>query len=272
MVRPTRTPLQRIQDKGTGQDIARRFFYTFVTPSMITKQKYGAAWNMRDKTRKSFVMPIIQKYLSEWKAANFIDTSRIEIPITIERKNTKPYNLKSYGYLLNLEPLFSFCKIKEIEFSQEEKIFLKLLLLPDFTRNSILRWFPEVEKENDIITATLKYYARFCILRYSNMARDILENPGKYKKIIEHNKNIPKELINASSRLLKNIEKKYGMKSERIKSETFEVIKALAYKPHEDMFNAEDLLFRGYVSGISSKKTLVASCDRKIMQALGLGS
>ena len=163
MVRPKRTILEKIQE-GRGREIAVEFFKGFSSPSMVTKAIYPEACKMREG--KSFVMPIIQKTLDEWKKEGFIETASIEIPI--KKKRGKPYALNGKGYRLNLEPFYRYCKDKHnIEFTQEEKAFLYYMTYPSFARKLILTEYPS----EDIMNAVLKFHIRHYFMPYGELYR-----------------------------------------------------------------------------------------------------
>lgn len=267
MVKPKKTEIERIQE-GIGKDIAKLFFYTYRTPSQVTKIKYKDAWKMRnEKSQKSFVMPIVQNYLAEWKKRGFIETSKVKIPIKIERKKGKPYDLFSEGYLLNLGPLYDYCKGRGILFTEEEKSFLRLNFLSEDIREAILREFPN----EDIINAMLKYYSKNLIMRYFYILRDIDENPKKYRKekvkaekLNNPKDDLGKEMRKAHGRIITKLKRRYGAKSDKIIKD----FSTLRFFAHNLPTTPTNLLFRIYIDHLGEKDDFIPNLDRKFLTAL----
>lgn len=265
MPKPMKTELEKIQE-GKGKEIARAFFLTYTTPSSVTKEIYKDAWEMRNEgSQKSFVMPIIQNYLFEWKRKRFIETSRIKIPIKVERKKGKPYNLHSEGYLMNLEPIYMFCKEKGVEFTDKEKQFLNLNLLSEHIRKEIL----EENTKDDIINATLKYYVKNTIMKYFFLLRDVRENKKKYKKqtakaekINNPKDKIGKEMKKAHAKIMKELTKKFGSKENKI---IFDTIKVIAYDLPQNPSNS---LFISYLNKLEDGGEFIPTLDNKMLMAL----
>ena len=269
-MKPKRTWFENLQ-VGTGKKISRAFFLTYLTPSQVTKEQYPDAWNSRKiKTKKGFVMPIVKKYLDVWKEKEFIDTSRVKIPYKVERKKGKSYSLSSFGYLLNLEPLYIICKWdKNVEFTDDEKDYLNFLLLSENVREGILKEFPD----EDIVSATMKYYVKNFILRYDFLLRDLRENPKRYswaeKKSEELNNPTTKEgkmMKRVSQRLLKQIHRKYGG-NERERKMEFDTLQVIASSNPK---TTSDFTFIHYLQQVENKYEIVISTDRKILKALGV--
>ena len=267
MVKPKKTELERIQE-GKGKKIARAFFLTFTIPSLVTKELYKNAWKIRnEKTQRSFVMPIVQNYLSEWKKKGFIETSKIKIPVKVERKRGKPYNLFSEGFLMNLEPIYSYCKKKGIKFNDEEKQFLKLNLLSEDIRKEILKEYPN----EDIINATIKYYIKNTIMKYFFFLKDVRENPKKYKKQYKKAEELNnpktetgKKMKRFHKKIMKELQESYGSNTKKIILD-FDVIKIIAY---ESPTTPSKILFRTYLDEIMENKEFIQKLDNKMLLAL----
>ena len=177
MVKPKRTTLEKMQE-GTGKKIAQVFFLYYFPPSIATEIYYPNAWKMRnEKKKQSFVMPIIHNYLAEWKKEGFIEAKDMKIPI--KKEKAKPYTIDGKGYRLNLEPLYCYCKEKNnMEFTQEEKVFLDSLFFHKPIRLLVLREYPK----EDIMNAILKFYVKYFAL--SNIPFPKIENSTKNSKEI----------------------------------------------------------------------------------------
>lgn len=289
-----KTQLEKILS-GKTKKIARSFFEVYTIPNLVTKKEYKNLFDKRTmKHKKSFVMPLVNKCLNEWKRAGFIDISNMKVPFTIvKRKKGKPYNHYSYGYLLNLNPIYEFCKEKNIEFSEEEKLFLKHTLLDENLRRLILTEYPE----EDIIHATLKYYAKNYILFYNFLLRDIRENKEKYAeeyKEAEELNNPKDEIRRKMKKTSENISKKLAKKfNQPYKPLEFDVLKSFIYSekfiPVKKITNNNIKLkkilfklytnptgvlkkyyFRSYIRHIENKPEIVKSLDMKILNVLGL--
>jgi len=162
---------EMLTEKGKGKAIAREFFLDFKTPAQVTAKAYEFAWERRDK--KNFVVPKVQKLLSKWKKAGFIETK--DIKINVIRPGSKPYVTPGEGFRLNFEPFYSYCnEVKKFEFTEKEKEIISLELSSDVIRKQIL----EEHKDDDVINAIIKYYIKI--------------NVGLYDKI-RYIENIPKE-------------------------------------------------------------------------------
>lgn len=269
-MKPKRTWFENLQF-GTGKKISRAFFLTYATPSQVTKEQYPDAWNnRRAKTKKGFVMPIIKRYLEEWKDYEFINISRIKIPYIVEKKKGKPYSLSAFGYLLNLEPVYKICKEdKRIEFTKEEKVYLGSILLSVHVRKDILSEFPE----EDIVSSTLKYYIKNIVMRYNFLLRELRENPKRYKwaekKAMELNNPTTHEgktRKRAANKLLKELHKKYGNNANERKLE-FDKLKVIAIT---DAKTTADQLFVEYLRQLEKNYSVIISTDRKVLKALGI--
>lgn len=275
-MRTKKTWLENIQT-GTGKKVARAFFEDYKTHEEVTKELYPKAYKQirRAKIKKNYVMPIVTSHFKEWQTLGFFDKSKplrklnlIQLSfISEELKKNLKYLPKDYCLsLLNLEPIYKFCKERNIEFSDREKEFLKLALLSDHLRKDILKEFPE----EDIINAVLKYYAKNCILRYLYLLREIRENPEKYKKEKAKAEELNHPRTNEGKwakkwheKTLKAIEKKYGG-SNKITSD-FDEIKVIAYSlPITPATN----LFWDYLNTLEEEKDLISSLDAKILNAL----
>ena len=267
MVKPERTKLENIQE-GSGKDIARLFFKTYRTPSQVTKIKYNNAWRIRnEKSQRSFVMPIVQKHLSDWKKEGFIETSRIKIPVRVERKKGKPYNLFSAGFLMNLEPIYLFFKKEGYELTPEEKQYLKINLLFKDMRKEILKEYPK----EDIIHATIKYYTKNTIMKYFFLLKDIRENKEKYdkqfKKVEELNNpksKIGKEMKTARFQIINEIHKKYDLKKNKLVTD-FDIIKVVAYQLP---ITNSNFLLQNYLSEKENDNKFIEILDNKMLKAL----
>ena len=166
MSKQKRTPLEKIQSLET-KEVAKFFFYDYITPSIVTKKKHKKAWEKcREKNQQGFVMPYIKNCFKEWQREGFIETSLVKIPFLVERKKGKPYRLENYGYRLNLEPFYRYCKDNNVEFKPDEKKFVNGMLNPDIRMRLLI--LAEYPKE-DIITAILKFYVKRYPIAYGEL-------------------------------------------------------------------------------------------------------
>lgn len=284
MAKQKKTWLENIQE-GKGKEIARAFFLTYKTPTQITKEIYPEAFERaRIKTQKSFIMPIIATHFKNWQKEGFIMKSKMQIPVSFFKRRVKydkpelkvkrqeSKKLSTYhdwAYLLGLEPIYKFCKERGIEFTEEEKSFLKLNLLEEDVRADILEQFPQ----EDIINATLKYYTKHCIMKYFYLLRDIREHPEKYEKVKLRVKELnnptqsfPKALKTQLEKGMNSFNKKLGSKNENYKME-FDIIRVLAVNLS---FAPADRLFKAYTRAIKDNRSVVPSIDKKVMSVLNI--
>lgn len=173
--------------------------------------------------------------------------------------------------ILSFEPVYKFCEEKGIKFTEEEKSFLKLALLHEKLRKEILEEFPK----EDIINATLNYYAKNCILKYFYLLRDERENSDKYKeeRAKAEELNNPKDKLGkamkkASNKILKNPDKKFGFKEREHKIE-FNTIKSFVYSSKLEATPSLQLL-RIYLDELEKNRGLILSVDKKILSALDI--
>ncbi len=271
--------LNTLQD-NQGKKISRIWFREYNNQEGITKEFNPEAyerWLKRTDKKKvpRYVLPIINYYFQQWKELYFFDKSKplreIQHLLTEEARKKLRYVPKNYCLsLINLEPIFKFCKDKNIEFSEEEKSFLKITLLSEHIRKRILEEF----SEEDIINATLKYYAKNCILKYFYLLREIRENPKKYKKEMakaeELNKPTTKEgkqMKRWHNQVMKEMSKKFDMPLQQQKKE-FDTIKIIAYNLPPTPSN---LLFRmDYLDQLEDKRDMIISIDKKVLSALNI--
>ena len=157
MAKQKRTSLEKILTLETKK-VAKLLFYTYLTPSIITKIMHRKAWeNCKEKNQQGFVMPYIRDCLKEWKEAGFIEKSPVKLPFLVEKKTGKSYWLKNYGYRLNLESLYYYCKeIHNIDFTKKEKEVINKRVGLEVMRKRIFREYPN----DDIINAILKFYIK----------------------------------------------------------------------------------------------------------------
>ena len=123
-----RTPLEKIQTLGTKK--VARIFFNFMTCGFATRLLHETAWKRyREKNKSISSMRYIRDCFNEWKEADFIEKSPVELKYMIRKKNCKPYFLDNYAYRLNLNPFYLYCKEKKnIEFTQREKKLLNYIM------------------------------------------------------------------------------------------------------------------------------------------------
>jgi len=268
--------LKSIQ-KGRSKDIARELFLEYTTQERVSsrmnynrkklskgkKEFIKIFKNGKDKIVKKrtvhYVEPIVNRNFKIWKEKGFLTKSK---PLEIEHQNRWGNKQKKtiYWNIMNLNPLFCYCsEFKEIEFTEEEKKFLELFLIP--MRERILNDFPD----EDIINAILKFYSSNFPLKYFIAIRHNRDFPKKYlkekiKAITLNRKDHPlrkqKEMIDSY------FEKKFG-KSPPVNNE-WDEIKVWAKDP-----NREDL-FSYYYLQLEQNPELIESVDRKILKALDI--
>ncbi len=268
--------LEHIQ-KGKGKEIARLFFLTFSTQEEVSKLLYpnrkkkikGESKKKQKKEQKKehYVEPIVNIRSKEWENFGFFEKSK---PLYFKDK----WDREQYVYwkIMNLEPIYKFCKeYRKIEFTEEEKTYLKLLLLSKKIRKEIIKEYPE----EDIIFSTLKFYVKNLILRYSFLLKDIRENPKQYKKEIAKAEelNTPSNPFKKTfDKLQKENHKKY-FPDKNYKKRDIDIIKIVAMNEwNKDIKNPVKFLFNFYINEIETNKELVASVDNKILKALNLQS
>lgn len=271
--------LDTLQD-NQGKKISRIWFREYNNQEGITKEFNPEAykrWLKRTDKKKTprYVLPLVNHYFQEWKELGFFEKSKplreIQHLLTEEAKKRLRYLPEDYAlYILNLEPIYKFCKDKGIEFSDEEKSFLRVTLLSEDIRKGILEEFPD----EDIINATLKYYAKNCILKYFYLLREIRENPKKYKKEIakaeELNKPTTKEgkqMKRWYKKIMKEMYREFNMPFQEQKRE-FDTIKIVASNLSPTPSN---LLFKiNYLGELEDKRDMILSIDKKILSALNI--
>jgi hypothetical protein len=284
------TWLDTLQD-SKGKKISRIWFEGYNTQEGVTKrfnpEAYERWLNRKDKKKTPhYTLPIVVHLFQVWRDYGFFDKSvplrtlldrkykigNSEFPLFPKlKKEDLRYLPKNYALsLLNLEPIYKFCKDRGIEFSEEEKSFLKLTLLSEHIRKEILEEFPD----EDIINATLKYYAKNCILKYFYLLREIRENPKKYKKEMakaeELNKPTTKEgkqMKRWHKQVMKEMYKNFNMSFQQQKRE-FDTIKIIACNLPATPSN---LLFRmDYLGNLEDKRDMILSIDKKVLFALNI--
>ena len=173
--KPKRTPLEKIQTLQTMK-VAKLFFNTYLTPSIVTKIMHKEAYEkIKEKNKQGFVMPYIRECLKEWKDAGFIEKSPVKLPFLVE-KRTGNYWLKNYGYRLNLNPLYFYCKDKHnIEFTKEERAIIAKRIGLECMRKQIFLQYPN----DDIINAMIKFYLK----QYGILPIEILDK--KERELLE---------------------------------------------------------------------------------------
>ena len=120
--------IQDITNNEARRKIARAFFVTYTTPKKVSDEIYSNQTKSRKKKNaKQFIMPAVQIRFKKWKELKFLDISK---PIPIKKKNRwGGYSSdRIYLYLMNLEPIYRFCKERGIEFTDEEKQFIRVNL------------------------------------------------------------------------------------------------------------------------------------------------
>lgn len=288
--------------EGKMKDMARLFFLPNMTKAEATKILYSDRRERKMKyyrTKRGYTAPEITKRIREWQELGFIITSKDKILYwkkEKEQNNDREIEIKcgkpAYAYLMNLEPLYRFCKeYHAIEFNQEEKEFLSWLFLSTPVRRSILQEYPK----EDIINAILKFYIKHYTLPYSytfrlkekpldeNMAMEFekakikaeeanknqkyffkdkslveFENEMKSSPFFE-NKNISKRRINWLYNLSRDIYSR-----ERNREYTF--MDAIVYHPERSLDDG----FHVYHNKCREYPNLVTSVDGKFMKALGI--
>lgn len=277
MAKQKRTALQKIQTLNTMR-IAKLFFYTYLTPSIVTKIMHHKAYKKaREKTQQGFVMPYIRDCLKEWKDKGFIETSPIKFPFRVEKKRGKPYFLENYGYRLNLEPLYHYCKEKyNIEFTLKEKEIINKRVGLEVIRKRIFREYPN----DDIINAILKFY----IKQYSIPHIEILDK--KERKLLETLEKIAEKDLKRAEKQLKEKKKKLSKKDKQlvfIEREIEEICHKKIYEefvdkktkqlkvPIKDLERfARNSRLLLYITSYKKNPELISSINKKFKKALGI--
>lgn len=180
-----------------GKEISRLLFITFTDQEDITSKFNPKAYqrNKKKNPNKPYVLPIVNHYFQLWEEEGFLEKSRplreilkynLVIPNGFKEKYGKKLRYLPKGFalsILSLEPIYRYCKdFKQIEFTDPEKSYLKLLLLSEEIREAVRKTIINEYPEEDIIKATLMFYVKNCIIRYYDLLKDINENPKKYEK------------------------------------------------------------------------------------------
>jgi len=279
MSKSKRTALEKIQTLKT-KNVAQLFFFSYLTPNIVTKILHKKAWNKcKEKTGQGFVMPYIRDCLNEWKKEGFIEISPVKIPFRVERKRNKKivksYYLKNYGYRLNFEPLYRYCKENyNIEFTEEEKEIVNKRVGFEFMRKRILREYPN----EDIINATIKFY----IKHYGLLHLEILNK--EHKKGLVLIERIAEKDLKRAEEFLKRKKKKHRLSSKdkelvNVEQMIYNQVMEQLYttfikgnKPIEDLKNFakfQSLLL--YVTSYKKNPELISSINKKFKKALGIG-
>jgi hypothetical protein len=301
--RKQRDWLANIQE-GKMKDIARLFFLSFITKSQATKILYVNRIKNREELHKKkllssvgYVAPEITKRINEWQERGFLEVSNRKVQYhKKEIQNKKEVLIKegkpTYAFLLNLNPLFLYCKEKyDIDFKPEEKEFLNGIIglfRSEQVRKLIFFEYPE----DDIINSTLKFYVKHYIMPYGYLARLELNPINKeIKEEFERAKQKAEE-VNKNKWILsytkkqqkdsKEIYKSYGFNEKEaekmaeqmkeIHKESNKSIKKTKYD-YIDILSYKDIStdnFTHYISELKKNPELVLSVDKKIMKALGV--
>jgi hypothetical protein len=270
--------LDNIEDKdwikniqqGKGKDIAREFFVTFTTQERVSEILYPNR-KKKGKGKKAklihFSEPIIKRKCKDWRELGFLEKSR---PITFKDRWGRPQ--KVYWRIMNFNPIFKYCEEKGIVFSEEEKnsLLFQFYFKSDKIRKAILQENPN----DDVITASLKFYVKNCIMKYLFYLRDIHENPMKYKRFEEkakelNNPTTPEgiRMKKYSEKLNKDISKKFNLPYNK---DDFRIIDLIAQENFVINYSSVNHLFSEYIRETERNKLLVYSVDKKILMALGL--
>jgi len=280
--------LKRIQG-GKGKEIARVFFWIYTSEENVTfkfhpeahKKNSKKCLNPKSKKEKvykkvSYIDRNINKICREWEKEGFLDI--IEVKLPVHNRWKKKHKQLFPRKIMNLEPLYRYCKeMHNIEFNEKEKVFLNRLLSP----TSQTRWLCLFEYPNeDIINAILKFYIKHFPMPYNELYR--METLFKYPNI-----SLSKEYVEILKEAEKNAEE--ISKLDVTKDE----------KPHkaEDFFNKLEeqtnvknlkgmeglnvvtknlikvILHSSayfYVTNIKLNPQMVASVDSKFMKILGI--
>ncbi len=274
MSKPKRTALQKIQTLETMK-IAKLFFYIYLTPSIVTRILYPIAYKrIKEKNQQGFVMPSIRDCLEEWKKEGFIEKSEIKLPFRVEKKRGKPYFLENYGYRLNLEPLYRYCKENhKIEFTKEEKDILDKRIGLEVMRKRIFREYPN----EDIINAMLKFYLKEYGIAHIEILdkkqRELLE--ALEKKVEKDLKLIEKQEKHKSSKkkipfvlIERDLEERVFKKVyENFIDEKTQKLKV----PEEDLKAFAKLQrLKLYITNYKKNPQLISSINAKFKKALGI--
>ena len=255
--------LKNIQ-QGMGKEIAREFFLTFSTQERVSMKLYPNRKKNKGRSKIHYVEPIVNLRCKEWNKIGFFNRSK---PIPFNDKWGRPQ--KVYWKIMNFNPIYAYCEEKGIIFNEKEKIFLEMMFIDIHLRKEIL----EASPDKDIITATLNFYAKNCILNYFFLLRDIRENPSKYKKEISkaeeinHPKSEEQKKVN---RMVKKIQKELYLRYMHIDKDIkieFDAIKILV---NSSPITPSSLLFRTYVNELGDNRTMILSIDDKILRALNI--
>lgn len=207
MAKTKRTPLEKIQTLETSK-VAKLFFRTYLTPSIVTKILHKKAYEkVKEKNQQGFVMTYIRDCLKEWKEAGFIETSPVKLPFLVEKKKGKSYFLENYGYRLNLEPLYLYCRERHnIEFTKQEKEIINKRVSLESMRGCIFREYPN----DDLINAILKFY----IKQFAIPPLEILDK--SHRKVLELAEQSNEKELKFAEKKLKRDKKKASKKEPSI--------------------------------------------------------
>ena len=281
MSKPKRTSLEKIQTLET-KIVAKMWFVYHLTPSHITSIKHKESWEKcREKNKQGYVMPYIRDCLKEWREEGFIDKSLEKIPYNVKKKKGDSYILKNYGYRLNFEPLYQYCKIKHhIEFSPKEKVIISKILGIEFMRKRIVLEYPEDNIIDSIIKFYLKTYALPKIEILDKNDRKMLDLA---ESVVEKNRKREEELEKANKKKLRKQNKSEEKISQidferRIYNETMSLLCKTFIKKGKISKNSFKELKRFnrfsslslYITIYNKNPKLVSSINRKFKKALGI--
>ena len=195
-VKIPRKPIEKIQE-GKGKEIARSFFLSHLTPSIATQIIYKKAYNRVKQKNPSYVVPLIHKYLSEWKKEGFMETLKGRVPRNKKKMRNDFYPVIAYRF--NLNPFYINCeKEHKIIFSKKEKEFIDLLFNSIDNRAKLIIEYPKF----DFIKAIPLLYVKEYIIHL------------KFKSSLD--KNTQKEIDNSIKLSNKIIKIKSNIKGNRV--------------------------------------------------------
>jgi len=150
--RPKRTPLMNIMEKDKSREYSWKFFYNYTTTNIISKIYYH-------NSEKNYYL--VSTRCKEWKAKEYFVQKEGKIQkLRNKEKNNNTYPSKQPYYMFNLNPFYEFAKSKKIEFTPKQEKILDFFFYSYVVREYI---YDKYSKEDDFITAMIKFYISFLI-------------------------------------------------------------------------------------------------------------
>lgn len=272
MVKQKRSPIEKITTLRS-KDVAKLWFTFYLTKSAITKIMYKEAWDRCvKKNKQGFVMTQIEDYFKDWETEGFIEKSKEKIPFWSER-NGKKESRKHYGWRINFEPLYRFCKEDyDITFTKEEKEVIEIGLGNTAIRKQIILQYPK----DDLIQAILKFYVK----TYAIPNIDVLnKNHMKFFKIAENMCDKETKLIEELKKKQKRKKQKVSVKNpyvselefnNRILHDIFKMASDRKMSLDEAKLFSKLTHLQLYITSYKKNPELISSINKKFKKALGI--